>query len=636
VKKVHLVGIGGVGMAGLAVLLKARGCDVSGCDIHRSPRTDWLESQGIRVFVGHDPAHVAAADEVIVTPAVRADNPERVAAAGRIRCRGDVLADLVSQHPDSIAVCGSHGKTTTSTWIAKLLLALGENVSWAIGGESGEFPVGHAGGSPLIVEADESDGTLARYHATTLVVTNCDYDHPDHFKTREDYLACFDAAKANAKDVVDVPSALEPLAAPLRLDALGLAPHNRRNALMAAEVARRRGHSLDAIADALPAIVATLPDRRFQPLAPGVYTDYAHHPTEMACAVSMARAVCRGTLRVLFQPHRYSRTKALLNDFPKAFAGADEVVLCPTYAAFEEPVEGGDVADLYAACRESLRPGERSPGEQRLFLARSCDEAWEHARNSMRDGDVTLLLGAGDIVSLVPQVQAGAAFPRRRVWIGAGTNTWKSDLNLSIDYVKTSGPAGATGASLVAAHPTLIPWMAGIPGTVGGWIKMNAGAFGHSISEVLDAVKIDGEWIAAKDCCFAYRTSAIQGEIQDFRLKANVEDLSSREGDESEAPESYLSKRLRFPPGTFGSFFKNPPGDYAGRLLEAVGAKGLRVGGACVWEGHANVIVRGEGATPSDVLALAQILVRRVQLRLGVSLEPEVCGLASGSLTGEK
>ena len=623
-KKVHLVGIGGVGMAGLAVILKARGCDVSGCDIHRSPRTDWLEKQGIRVFVGHDPAHVASADEVIVTPAVRADNPERVAAAGRIRYRGDVLADLVSQHPDSIAVCGSHGKTTTSTWIAKLLLALGENVSWAIGGETGEFPVGHAGGSPLVVEADESDGTLARYRATTLVVTNCDYDHPDHFKTREDYLACFDAAKHNAKDVVDDPAALEPLAAPLRLDALNLATHNRRNALMAAEVARRRGHSLDAIADALPAIVAHLPDRRFQPLAPGVYTDYAHHPTEMACAVSMARAVCRGTLRVLFQPHRYSRTKALLNDFPKAFAGADEVILCPTYAAFEEPVEGDDVADLYAACRAAWAGKTDAP---RLFFAPSCDAAWEHARNSAKEGDLTLLLGAGDIISLVPRIQSGAAFPRRRVWIGVGTNTWKSDLNLSIDYVKTTGPAGALGATLVAAHPTLVPWMAGIPGTIGGWIKMNAGAFGHSISEVLDAVKIDGRWIAARDCGFGYRKSAITGEIQDFRLIPSCLSRLPRPSCPEETPEYYLSRRLHFPPGTFGSFFKNPPNDYAGRLLESVGAKGMRVGGAYVWEGHANVIVRGEGATPSDVLALAQILAHRVQIRLGVTLEPEVVGL---------
>ena len=711
-KRVHLIGIGGVGMAGVAVLLKAQGCDVSGCDLHRSPRTDWLEAQGIRVLFGHDPAHVASADEVIVTPAVHADNPERVAAAGRIRFRGDVLADIVSQHPDSIAVCGSHGKTTTSTWIAKLLLALGENVSWAIGGETGEFPVAQGTRnkeqgtsmvaeascpgclsekgfetsslvpcslfpvtcpsslvpcsllpvpcpsslvpcsllpvpSPLVVEADESDGTLARYHATTLVVTNCDYDHPDHFKTRADYLACFAAAKANAKDVVDDPAALEPLAAPLRLDALNLAPHNRRNALMAAEVARRRGHSLAAIADALPAIVAHLPDRRFQPIATGVYTDYAHHPTEMACAVAMARAACKGTLRVLFQPHRYSRTKALVNDFPKAFEGADEVVLCPTYAAFEEPVEGGDVADLYAACRAAWAGKADAP---RLYLAPSCDAAWEHARNSAKDGDIALLLGAGDIISLVPRIQSGEAFPRRRVWIGAGTNTWKSDLNLSIDYMKTTGPAGTPGATLVAAHPTLMPWMAGIPGTIGGWIKMNAGAFGHSISEVLDAVKIDGRWVAASDCGFGYRKSEIQGEIQDFRLKGDVENLASREGDESDASvarderpsclsrlsrpscpeetlEFYLSRRAKFPPGTFGSFFKNPPGDYAGRLLEAVGAKGMRVGGAYVWEKHANVIVRGDGATPSDVLALAQILKRRVQLRLGVVLEPEVVGI---------
>ena len=681
-RRIHLVGVGGVGMAGLAVLLKARGHDVSGCDLRRTSRTDWLETQGVRVAFGHDPAHVASADEVVVTPAVRTDNAERAAAEGRVRLRGDVLADLVSETADSIAVCGSHGKTTTATWIARLLLALGEDVSWAIGGETGDFPVagvgngerglgnGERGTGVLVVEADESDGTLAHYRAGTLVVTNCEYDHPDHFKTRADYLACFDAAKRNACAVVDDPGALEPLAATLRLDALDLAPHNRRNALMTAEVARRRGHSLSAIAAALPAVVARLPDRRFQRVAPGVYTDYAHHPTEMACAVAMARTVCRCTLRVLFQPHRYSRTKALLADFPAAFAEADEVVLCPTYAAFEEPVEGGASADLYAACRdwESSHTEARRHGERKLFLARSCAEAWEHARNAMCDGDVTLLLGAGDIINLVPRVKAdlsdlgrtgqspslpktgspytgspdgeGRALsrpnsfvgtngtrrpPRRRVWIGAGTNTWKSDLNLSVEYVKTQGPAGAPGAALVAAHPALLPWMAGIPGTVGGWIKMNAGAFGHSISEALEAVKVDGAWIKAEDCGFGYRTSAIKGEIQDFRLKKRDQRDKKDLSDASTA--DFLSRRRTFPPGTFGSFFKNPPGDFAGRLLEAVGAKGLRVGGAYVWEEHANVIVRGAGATASDVLALAQILAARVRLRLGVALEPEVCGV---------
>lgn len=654
-RQIHLIGIGGVGMAGLAVLLKARGHAVSGCDLHQSARTQWLTAQGIRVFEGHDPAHVADADEIIVTPAVHPDNPERLAAAGRLRFRGDALAELVSAAPDSIAVCGSHGKTTTATWIARLLLALGESVSWAIGGETGDFPVAGVGTGPLVVEADESDGTLAQYHARTLVVTNCEYDHPDHFRTRDAYLACFAAAKRNAADVLDSVDGLEPLAAALGLDALGLAPHNRRNALMAAEVARRRGHAAAAIAAALPAIVAQRPDRRFQPIAPGVYTDYAHHPTEMACAVAMARQACRGTLRVLFQPHRYSRTKALLRDFPAAFAGADEVVLCPTYAAFEEPVEGGDVADLYAACR--------ARGEGRLHLARSCDEAWEHARNSMKDGDLTLLLGAGDIVNLVPQVQAdlraasascvqGPRFPRRRIWIGQGTNTWKSDLNLSVEYVQTAGPAGAPGASLVAAHPALLPWMAGIPGTVGGWIKMNAGAFGHSISEVLEAVKVDGAWVKAEDCGFGYRTSAIKGEIQDFRLKEpedvrdarGMRDSSSSPADcpscpscpsRLTGPASYLARRRKFPPGTYGSYFKNPPGDFAGRLLEAAGAKGLRVGGAYVWAEHANVIVRGAGATASDVLALARLMAARVRFRFGVTLEPEVCGLGTISSKGE-
>lgn len=642
-------------MAGLAVLLKARGHAVSGCDLHQSARTQWLTAQGIRVFEGHDPAHVADADEIIVTPAVHPDNPERLAAAGRLRFRGDVLAALVSAAPDSIAVCGSHGKTTTATWIARLLLALGESVSWAIGGETGDFPVAGVGTGPLVVEADESDGTLAQYHARTLVVTNCEYDHPDHFRTRDAYLACFAAAKRNAADVLDSVDGLEPLAAALGLDALGLAPHNRRNALMAAEVARRRGHAAAAIAAALPAIVAQRPDRRFQPIAPGVYTDYAHHPTEMACAVAMARQACRGTLRVLFQPHRYSRTKALLRDFPAAFAGADEVVLCPTYAAFEEPVEGGDVADLYAACR--------ARGEGRLHLARSCDEAWEHARNSMKDGDLTLLLGAGDIVNLVPQVQAdlraasascvqSPRFPRRRIWIGQGTNTWKSDLNLSVEYARTSGPAGAPGASLVAAHPALLPWMAGIPGTVGGWIRMNAGAFGHSISEVLEAVKVEGAWIGAEDCGFGYRTSAIKGEIQDFRLKEPEDVRDARDMRDSSSspaacpscpscpsrltgPASYLARRRKFPPGTYGSIFKNPPGDFAGRLLEAAGAKGLRVGGAYVWAEHANVIVRGAGATASDVLALARLMAARVRFRFGVTLEPEVCGLGTISSKGE-
>ena len=639
--RIHLIGIGGVGMAGLAVLLKARGHEVSGCDLKATPRTRWLESQGIPVFVGHSPDHLKDADEVIVTPAVARDNPERQACVNP-RFRGEVLAELVNS-TDGIAVCGSHGKTTTATWIAKLLQALGESVSWCIGGETGAFPVAHAAASgPLVVEADESDGTLALYRAKTLVVNKCEYDHPDHFKTEADYFACYETAKRNAETVIESESLDCSMVRTFECSN-GLPEHNLKNMRAAVEVALRRGHAMTDIAKALPQIVAKLPDRRFERVWPQsnnqtversnnllVYTDYAHHPTEMACAVGMARQICRGTLRVLFQPHRYSRTKALLRDFPAAFEGADEVVLCPTYAAFEQPVEGGDIADLYRACRERFSAETRRRGEVSLFLSRSCDEAWEHAFNSMREGDLTLLLGAGDIINLVPQIHrdldsaslrlcAGNPTPRlRKIWIGQGSNTWKSDMNLSVEYVKTSGPAGAPGASLG------IPWMAGIPGTVGGWIKMNAGAFGHSISEVLAEVKVDGRWLPASACGFSYRHSDITGEIQDFKLNSNY---SAVRLPTSPSAEAYLAKRKKFPAGTYGSFFKNPEGDFAGRLLEAAGAKELRVGGASVWSEHANVIVRGEGATASDVIALARLMRNRVFFRFGVRLEPEVQGI---------
>ena len=639
--RIHLIGIGGVGMAGLAVLLKARGHEVSGCDLKATPRTRWLESQGIPVFVGHSPDHLKDADEVIVTPAVARDNPERQACVNP-RFRGEVLAELVNS-TDGIAVCGSHGKTTTATWIAKLLQALGESVSWCIGGETGAFPVAHAAASgPLVVEADESDGTLALYRAKTLVVNKCEYDHPDHFKTEADYFACYETAKRNAETVIESES-LDCSMVRTFEGSNGLPEHNLKNMRAAVEVALRRGHAMTDIAKALPQIVAKLPDRRFERVWPQsnnqtversnhllVYTDYAHHPTEMACAVGMARQICRGTLRVLFQPHRYSRTKALLQDFPAAFEGTDEVVLCPTYAAFEQPVEGGDIADLYRACRERFNAETRRRGEVSLFLSRSCDEAWEHAFNSMREGDLTLLLGAGDIINLVPQIHrdldsaslrlcASNPTPRlRKIWIGQGSNTWKSDLNLSVEYVKTSGPAGAPGASLG------IPWMAGIPGTVGGWIKMNAGAFGHSISEVLAEVKVDGRWLPASACGFSYRHSDITGEIQDFKLNSNY---SAVRLPTSPSAEAYLAKRKKFPAGTYGSFFKNPEGDFAGRLLEAAGAKELRVGGASVWSEHANVIVRGEGATASDVIALARLMRNRVFFRFGVRLEPEVQGI---------
>ena len=217
-----------------------------------------------------------------------------------------------------------------------------------------------------------------------------------------------------------------------------------------------------------------------------------------------------------------------------------------------------------------------------------------------------------------------ASITRRTIYIGAGSNTWRSDLATDEDYVRTKGPADAPGVSLG------IPWMAGIPGTIGGWIKMNAGAFGHSISETVRRVKIDSRWIPAEECGFAYRHSDISGEIQDVEFdfaKAGLPLLATDPRAYAQDASAYLSRRRKFPPGTKGSVFKNPPGDFAGRLLEEAGAKSLRVGGAYVWAEHANVIVAGPDSTASDFLALARLMARAVFFKTGARLEPEVCGL---------
>ena len=609
-------------MAGLAFLLKSRGNQVDGCDLKPTPRTRWLESLGIPVAIGHDPAHVEDKDLVIVTPAVAKDNAEFLAAETRRKCRGEVLAEIVNAAPDSIAVCGSHGKTTTATFIAKLLLELGENVEWAIGGETGSFPVAgfrsststsHFDSHVLVVEADESDGTLALYHAKTLVVTNCEYDHPDHFKSEAEYFACYDQARKNAECVLAGSEEVRVKSEELRN------VNSDPNAMLAVRVALARGHTAEAIAAVLPRVTAELPDRRFQKLAEGVYADYGHHPTEIRYAITRARNIGQGVLRVLFQPHRYSRTAAFKREFAEALLLADEVVICPIYSAFEKPIEGGDSCDLYAALRESKSRVEVEGRKLDIFLAKSCEDAWEHARNSMRPGDVTLIQGAGDILEKVKSEELrvkSCGRQIRKIWIGAGTNTVKTDLNLSIEYVKTTAPASQLGTKH-SALGTLFPWMAGIPGTLGGWVKMNAGAHGHSISEVVESVKVDGRWIPASECGFGYRHSDIEGEIQDVRfIQGNREQGTA---------EYYLAKRRKFPAHTRGSVFKNPEGDSAGRLLEECGCKGLRVGGAYVWEEHANVIVAPpDSTTASDFLALMQIMRNRVLLRKGVQLVPEI------------
>ena len=739
-KRIHFLGIGGVGMAGLAFLLKKRGHIVTGCDKYSTPRTRWLESEGIPVSIGHSPSHLSGIDAVVATPAMRPEEPEFAIALERcaqskasqsnavqnrslsndidvrnafgLHWRGDVLATLVNAS-DGIAICGTHGKTTTATFTAKLLRALGDDPSWCIGGETGAMPVAGMGTGPLVVEADESDGTLAHYSPATIVLNAVDFDHLEHFSSPDAYFACYSSAIANTRSHVifcaDHPKAAAIARAATKPSAklisfgfasnadvsaadwpeippLVLGRHNVLNALAAVSIALARGHSRAEIAAALPSALSELPNRRFEIIHPNnsartiagrsvlnaplplddsfaVVTDYAHHPAELSCAVEMARALNPKRLRVLFQPHRHSRTRALLKEFPSAFSSADEITLLPTYAAFEDPIPGGDIADLYSAFRELQlssqtlsrpRPNATLPQQTILWpcglrLARSPLEAWRHVFLTADPGDLILLAGAGNIIDLVPRILQDCAMPfvqrefkplaqfsffrtggmtcggGRPIIVGQGSNIWFSDCADDCEIIRPPLPIGATLG---------IPWMVGIPGTVGGWAKMNAGAFGHSFSECIESVTVelsDGSrrTIPASECGFGYRTSSIPGLIVDVKIKENdtVSDTGMADCPQASA-EHYLSRRKRFPPRTCGSVFKNPQnGRTAGQLLDAAGAKSLRVGGAKVWEEHANVIVAEDGATSSDILALARLMARAVEFKFGISLEPEIRGI---------
>lgn len=662
-------------MAGVAYLLKKAGRQVSGCDLYSTARTKWLEENGIHVDIGHSPSHITAdLDVCVFTPAVPDDSDEFLAAK-KSRCsvkfRGEVLAEIFNSS-EGIAVCGTHGKTTTSTFITKLLIALGESPSWCIGGETDSFPVAGTGTGPMVIEADESDGTLSLYKAKTLVVTSLDYDHPDHFKTYEDYLNCYNQAIAAADSVIKTSDM--PTDDWQEIRSLVIGEHNVRNARTAVEVALQRGHSRENILAALPEVLSALPNRRFERIWPDkasqipktknqpiIISDYAHHPVEIGCALSMARTLNPKRLRVIFQPHRYSRTKTLLEDFPKALSSADEVVLIPVYSAFESPVSGGDIADLYKSFRDYLEDKKALSGENcKLLLSRNAEEAWKHIYLTAEEGDVIILLGAGDIIGLVPGIlddmpqwpersgsagsqgielsrfsffkTGGISYGRilnsipddctGYTIVGSGSNTWFSDCATDTDIVMAPQESNASqiGSSLIPAHPEL-SFMAGIPGTVGGWAKMNAGAFGDSFGNHIDHIVADGKKMTAEMCGFGYRTSAIKGLITHVELK---KDSTSA----NQSPKEYLERRKSFPPRTCGSVFKNPSCDMtAGKLLEEAGCKKMRVGGAEVWAEHANVIKAENGCTSSDILALARLIAARVRERFGISLVPEIKGI---------
>lgn len=604
-RKAHFVGACGVGMAGVAWLLRRRGWEVSGCDARRGPLADWLEGAGVRFMGTHDPAHIAATrpDIVIRTPAVRDSAPELAAAreAGiPVLSRGEVLA-LLSETVPTLAVCGSHGKTTTSTFLATILRAIRpESTFWCIGGPS-PYLGGVAGGpsgagapdASLVVEADESDGTLALYRPALLVLTNLDLDHVDRFPSVDAFEEVFRKAIASTRGPLvfcaDHPRAAALAAAsghPQRVSfgfsssadwslsnwkptssggqefALGPARirvrlgvpgrHNALNAAAAIAAAANVGIDPAAAAAALEENAA-LPARRFERIgAPdgfAVVSDYSHHPSEIAALVETARGVPHRRIVAVFQPHRYSRTRTFLRDFPPAFAGVDDLVLCPVYAASEDPLPGGSETDLYAAFRETAEGGGSNQATPLPVLADSLASAFRYLAATIRPGDLVLVVGAGDVDTLAPRLAAvrpaleepprpvlsaygtAAPVPRLRIVesiaelraaateargtgedlavVGAGTNTLVAATGCHRPVLRLRGeefsfvvPYDEDRIDVGAAYPgphlldycralgfSGLEFMVGIPGLVGGWLAMNAGTRAGAICDAVESVR---------------------------------------------------------------------------------------------------------------------------------------------------
>ena len=407
-RRIHMLGIGGIGMAGLAVLLKERGHEVSGCDTQENRQTAWLRGKGIEVSMGHAVSHLNGADWIIRTTAVPDAHPEVQHASVPVHRRGEVLPALLRDR-FTIAVSGTHGKTTTAAMIAQLL-----DCGYCIGGEVQGFDGVARDGSIMVVEADESDGTVANYHPDVAVITNIEYDHMEHHASAESFENCFKKFIQNTREKIiycaDDPAAARlcrnhPKSMPYGLQVSNFqfqvslpGRHNRLNALAAFEVCKQWMPEKEI----LQKLAALKPvKRRFEVVFEGDYTvisDYAHHPTEIRALIDTAIETLQPKrLLGIFQPHRYTRTRALGADFPAAFQGLEKLWLLPVYAASEAPLKGGTTDDLIGHFSE--------PWKQRIKFFQTLENAWKEIHCELRAGDVLLIIGAGDIEKITEWVR---------------------------------------------------------------------------------------------------------------------------------------------------------------------------------------------------------------------------------------
>ncbi len=444
--KIHLIGIGGIGMSAIARILLGRGCRVTGSDENDSPLIEKLRNSGAAINVGHRAVNVGDADLVVYSSAVSEDNPEMLAARDKKiprMSRGQMLAELLEGYR-SVVVSGSHGKTTTTALIAVIFSRAGLDPSFAVGGEvpalDGNARMG--GGKHFIVESDESDGSFLLLKPFYSVVTNVDREHLDYypdlkaiiqayrrFVGQTDPKGCLftsadcshlreisreyrgEQVRFGLKGKGDIyPELLVSGRSGFEFDCIFFGRnlgrvkvpvpgrHNVANALAAIAVGLKAGVDFPVMQKALAEDwkVRRRFDVRFRRNGITVIEDYGHHPTEITAVLEAARQWHPGRLVVVFQPHRFTRTKFLMDEFAVSLAAADYLVLTDIYPASEKPIPGVSIRGIYDRMK--------SAGRENIFcLARA--EIAGYLRGELRAGDLVLVLGAGNINRLVEELE---------------------------------------------------------------------------------------------------------------------------------------------------------------------------------------------------------------------------------------
>jgi UDP-N-acetylmuramate--alanine ligase len=456
---IHFVGIGGIGMSGIAEVLINLGYDVQGSDASENANVKRLCEKGARIFIGHSADHLGQAAVVVVSTAIRRDNPELASARERripVVRRAEMLAELMRLR-QCVAVAGTHGKTTTTSMVATLLDAGGFDPTVVNGGIINAYGTNArvGAGEWMVVEADESDGTFLKLPADVAIVTNIDPEHLDHFKT-------FDAIKDAFRTLIEnLPfygfavmcldhSTVQELVGKIedrRVITYGENPqadvrlldveldggvskfnvlirdrktsgatyledlvlpmpghHNALNATAAIAVAYELGMSVEAIRKALAGFGGV--KRRFTRTGEWngalIFDDYGHHPVEIAAVLRAARASTKGQVIAVVQPHRYSRLQSLFEPFSTCFNDADAVIVSDVYAAGEKPIEGIDRDHLVAAIK--------AHGHRRAQPLASPEDLPQIMREIAKPGDYIVFLGAGNITQwayALPEQLAG-------------------------------------------------------------------------------------------------------------------------------------------------------------------------------------------------------------------------------------